>query len=81
MKKTILNLEGVQVLSRQQMKNVDGGEKCQTLSVTEEVFVDANGTAIGAFTCEIRCRPSFLGIGFGSWTYETVPCDQGVIVG
>jgi hypothetical protein len=52
----------------------DGGKKCETISRTDEIYGPYNGGVYAAHTCTIRCRPSFLGIGFGSWTTETIPC-------
>jgi hypothetical protein len=85
MTKSILNLEGVQVLSRSQQKNVNGGlaDKCQILQVLVGVPYENDGAGSGTYnggavspsTCKIRCRPSFLGIGLGSWEYSTGPCD------
>jgi len=78
MLKDILNLEGAQELSKNQQRAINGGgQKCQTLSVTNEIF-DSGPDSISPpqeQTCVIRCRPSFIGIGFGSWTTQTVGCS------
>jgi len=87
MVKNILNLEGVTVLTKQQQKMINGGQKCQ-------YFSDSNGNTLtfgnyendgpgtGTYNggmvanlCYVRCRPSFLGIGLGSWSdWEAAPC-------
>lgn len=70
MKKSILNLEGVEVLSKKQMRNVNGSEKCQfTSNAVPTPFLQA-GEAIAPCTITYHCRPSFLGIGLGSWGEE-----------
>lgn len=80
---SILNLKGVKVLSRNEQKNVNGGQKCVTLEVLEGVSYENDGPGTGTYnggvvsanTCIIQCRPSFLGIGFGSWSEpERMPC-------
>lgn len=77
MKNSILSLEGVEVLSKKQMKNVGGGlaqgggdiggERCETISMTNAVFYQA-GEAIAPCTLTYRCRPTILGVGVGSWS-------------
>jgi hypothetical protein len=71
MLKNILELEGAKELSKQQQKAVNGGKKCESVPLEMEALeVEA-----GIQTCAVRCRPSFLGIGFGSWSlWEDVPC-------
>jgi len=76
MLKDILELEDAQELSKNQQKAVNGGKKCQTLSVSNEIFEDGTDSPPMPQTCNIRCRPSFLGIGLGSWTYATVGCSN-----
>jgi|JI7StandDraft_1071085.scaffolds.fasta_scaffold185486_2 hypothetical protein len=76
MLKNIKKLEGVILLSKEQQRSINGGEKCETLSKKKELYINPDGpTYIGpgypACTCTSRCRPSFLGIGFGNWG-ETV---------
>jgi hypothetical protein len=71
MEKSILSLEGVEVLSKNQMRNVGGSQKCVSTSApTPTIFMQA-GEAIAPCTVTYKCRPSFLGIGFGSWSEET----------
>jgi hypothetical protein len=80
MKKTILNLEGVEVLSKKEMRRVDGGVKCK--SEPADGFYENDGAGSGTYNggavsgqCWVQCRPSFLGIGFGSWSEpELMPC-------
>ena len=63
MLKDILEFEGAQELSKKEQESVNGGEKCRSW-----------GTENWCFT---QCRPSFLGIGFGSWgpyEIENSPC-------
>ncbi|NHN26676.1 hypothetical protein FIA58_013405 [Flavobacterium jejuense] len=75
MKKSILNLEGVQVLTKKQMKMVDGGRRCSLDTSTEPQVLYSPGTTEGpnagelvpvAVTCAYTCRNTFLGIGVGS---------------
>ena len=77
MLKNILNLEGVALLSKEEQKNVNGGLKCVTLSYEEDITASGyvgNGYATGI--CTFKCRPSFLGIGFGSWgEVQSGPCN------
>lgn len=78
MKKSILGLEGVEVLSKKQMKTIDGGERCEMDYNTPPRVLYSPGTTQGpnagemvpvAETCRYTCRKTFLGIGVGS-TYE-----------
>jgi hypothetical protein len=70
MKKSILGLEGVEVLTRNQMKNLNGGgERCETISVSPSIFLQA-GEPIAPCTVTYRCRSTILGIGIGSWGEE-----------
>lgn len=81
----ILNEAGVEQLSKKQQQSVNGGQKCVTVK-KEEIFVVgatlSNGTINGgpsyySHTCVTQCRPSFLGIGFGSWSEPvTAGCGQ-----
>lgn len=74
MKKSILNLEGVQVLSKNEMKRVEGGRRC-TLDTTKEPQIlyspdTTEGPNAGelvpvAITCAYSCRDTFLGIAVG----------------
>lgn len=60
----ILELEGVQELSKNQQRSMNGGKKCRTIS--------------SDLSCFTSCRPSFLGIGLGSYgPYERTdgPCE------
>jgi hypothetical protein len=74
MKNSILSLEGVEVLSKKQMKNVGGGlaeaslggEKCEGISTIHTPYM-VDGQPISQCTITYRCRPSILGIGVGSW--------------
>ena len=77
MLKNILNLEGVSLLSKEEQKNVNGGEKCKTLTRTPETFSSGLvGEGYPSATCTFQCRPSFLGIGFGSWgEIQSGPCN------
>ena len=73
MLKNIQNLEGVSLLSKEEQKKVSGGEKCRTIEVRAEEFSEGLvGEGYSSHTCVYQCRPSFLGIGFGSWgeTFE-----------
>ncbi len=80
MLKNILNLEGAQELSKQQQKAVNGGQKCQSRPAGGlfENDGEGSGTYNGgnvANCCQVRCRPSFIGIGFGSCSaWEDAPC-------
>ncbi len=47
MKKTILNLEGVEVLSKKEMRRVDGGEKCK--SEPADGFYENDGAGSGTY--------------------------------
>ena len=79
MVKNILNLEGVTVLTKQQQKMVNGGKKCQSYQAEGLYENDGEGTGtynggMVANLCYVRCRPSFLGIGLGSWSeWEQMP--------
>lgn len=64
MLKEILELEGAQELSKNQQKAVNGGQKCETLHEPMSQFEIESGQEL----CMVRCRPSWLGIGFGSWS-------------
>lgn len=72
MLKDILNLEGAQELSKSQQKAVNGGEKCKYTPNVHDGIVNS----IDEPSCTKSCRPSFLGIGFGSWEVvaQEVPC-------
>lgn len=87
MVKNILNLEGVTVLTKQQQKMVNGGKKCQYMTdsagnIFQDGLYENDGTGTGTYNggavanqCYVRCRPSFLGIGLGSWSdWEAAPC-------
>ncbi|MGF1555623.1 hypothetical protein [Paucihalobacter sp.] len=62
----ILNLDGVVLLNKKQQQAVNGGKKCETIPNVPTQFEQD----FDIHTCMVRCRPSFLGIGFGSWTIE-----------
>tara|TARA_R110002051_G_scaffold107635_2_gene180525 strand:- start:151 stop:375 length:225 start_codon:yes stop_codon:yes gene_type:complete len=70
----ILNLDGAQELSKNQQKSVNGGKKCKTsvMRFEDDQFWEEAGQP----RCLLLCRPSFLGIGLGSWSIENtnVPC-------
>ena len=71
MLKRILELDGAQELSKDQQQSVNGGKKCRVLETTNTL--QSNGATLT--TCAIQCRPTFLGIGVGSWSeIEVVPC-------
>jgi hypothetical protein len=75
MLKDILESEGAQELSKSHQRAVNGGEKCRTLAISDEPYGPYNGGNYAPQTCTIQCRPSFLGIGFGSWGEpQDVPC-------
>jgi hypothetical protein len=71
----ILNLEGVTLLSKEQQKNVNGGLKITNVQCTGDL-IEYNGGVI-AEECTWDVRPSFLGIGFGSWESTSGPCPVG----
>lgn len=81
MLKNILNLEGVTLLTKEEQKRINGAEKCKTTSIKQEPYAGTDGTALigpgyPMCTCTYQCRPSFLGIGFGSWGEEfTAACN------
>ena len=75
MKKSILNLEGVEILSKTQMKSIDGGRRCSIDESIEPEILYSPGATAGpnagelvpvAITCAWKCRDTFLGIGVGS---------------
>ncbi|MCD8412183.1 bacteriocin [Tenacibaculum finnmarkense] len=76
MLKSILNLNGAQELSKNELKKIQGGRsKCRTLEVSDEIYGPYNGGVYAGQTCTIQCRPSFLRIGYGSWSdAHDVPC-------
>ncbi len=77
MLKNILEMEGAQELSKEQQRSVNGGQKCRTISVTNDTFTDNTLSPAMPQTCTIECRPSFLGIGFGSWGEpQTIGCSN-----
>jgi hypothetical protein len=72
MQNEILNLEGVQTLSKEQMKNVKGeGIRVRDIAGTGRLLPD------GRMECTWRWRNTFLGIGYGEWTYTSGACPEG----
>lgn len=63
----ILNLDGVVLLNKKQQQAVNGGEKCRSTPLVH----DGIENSINSSKCLYQCRPSFLGIGFGSWDAGT----------
>lgn len=75
MLRKILELDGIQELSKNQQKSVNGGKKCKEVPNMDN---DSGfWSEAGVEMCDVHCRPSFLGIGFGSWEVEEsmVPCS------
>ncbi|MGH1386370.1 hypothetical protein [Kordia sp.] len=72
MLKNLLNVAGVQQLSKSEQNAVNGGKKCEYLHEPMSPFEQEAGLSL----CMVRCRPSFLGIGTGSWSdwEHNVPC-------
>lgn len=72
MKKTILNLEGVEMLSKTEQKNITGGKLAvRNVKCTGNVITYNGG--VQAFECTWESREWFL----GSWTAQTGPCPVG----
>lgn len=73
MKKSILNLEGVQVLSRNEQKNVNGGKKNCERTGNEKDLTSYDGATnsyiVVSHVCEWKCTTTFLGINLGSETH------------
>lgn len=76
MKNSILNLEGVIVLSRNEKKNVNGGlasSKDCVLTGNEKDLTSydtSSGTyVVVSHVCEWKCKTKFLGITTGSETH------------
>jgi len=69
MQKSILNLEGVEILSKTQMKSIDGGgyltgHQCQGIEYREYV----NGQPVEStayFSCTYQYQRTFLGFDVG----------------
>ena len=69
MKNSILSLEGVEVLSKKQMKVVNGGKAAKDCNLTgNEQGVYSAGVLV-SWVCEWKCTSSFLGINLGSETH------------
>ncbi|UPQ79247.1 hypothetical protein M0M57_00040 [Flavobacterium azooxidireducens] len=67
MKKSILNLEGVTVLNKTELKKIEGsGRRNCTLTGNEQIIY-SGGEAVG-YSCEWTCTRTFLGIGIGEVT-------------
>lgn len=71
MKKPILNLEDVEVLSKIEMKKVDGGRRCSLNESIDSVVLYSPGTGAGelvpvAVTCTWTYIDKLLSIGVGS---------------
>jgi hypothetical protein len=77
MKNSILNLEGVQVLSRNEKKNVngglaEGGRNCVKTGVEKDLYgfdTYTNTYIVVSHVCEWKCKTKFLGITTGSETH------------
>ena len=79
MLQNILELEGAQPLSKNQQQAVKGGQKCRTISITDDIYGPYNGGQYAPQTITYQCRPSFLGIGLGSWgPVQTGPYSGGI---
>ncbi|OYU79183.1 MAG: hypothetical protein CFE23_15205 [Flavobacterium sp. BFFFF1] len=75
MLENIKNLEGVTLLSKEEQKSVNGGLKVRNVQCTGNI-IEYNGGAY-AFECTWDSRPSWIGIGFGSWEPQKGPCPVG----
>ncbi|MFY8188665.1 MAG: hypothetical protein ACOVLC_11990, partial [Flavobacterium sp.] len=58
------NSEGVEQLSRQQMKGVDGGRRCEMVPNSQQDVISAG--EVVAVVCTWNCRRTFLGFEVGS---------------
>lgn len=74
-----MNLEGVQVLTRAEQKNIIAAIKVRNVQCTGNIM-EYNG-GVQAFECTWEVRPTFLGIGVGSWEQTTGPCPVGAEFG
>ncbi|AWG24660.1 hypothetical protein [Flavobacterium kingsejongi] len=79
MLKDVLNLEGIQVLSKTQQKSINGGIRNCVGQIGSEHFIYQPGTTAGpnagelvpvAMKCYFTCEKSFLGITTGHTTIE-----------
>ena len=77
MKKSILNLEGVEILSKTQMKHVNGSGRRNCVLTGNEQFITNtirdNSTGLVedvpvSHMCEWKCDKTFLGIKIGTET-------------
>jgi hypothetical protein len=85
MKNSILNLEGVQVLSRNEQKNVNGGRGYLTnYQCTGNLYYNTTGAgdAPTAMECTAQYQPRFLGMDWGSpqdlAAGQVFPCPAGM---
>jgi hypothetical protein len=70
--KTIKNLEGVEILSKNEMRNVDGGGiRVRNIEGTGRLLQN------GSMECTWEVRSTFLGIGYGEWSSVTGNCPEG----
>lgn len=85
MKKTILNLEGVEVLSKIEMKNVNGKGYVTDHQCTGRFYSSVEGTGEGpvAYECTARYQRTFLGMDWGKpqelESGQVFPCPEGMI--
>lgn len=77
MKKNILNLEGVTVLTKEQQKMVNGGERCTPVGNHDfDWYIEPATSGSPAIVyCEWECRKTFLGIGVGQTYIKKAGCQ------
>jgi hypothetical protein len=81
MKKSILALEGVNVLSREQLKNVNGSSYVTGYQCTGNFYSNTSGGPATAYECTARYQRTFLGFNYGSSQElpgQVFPCPVGL---
>jgi hypothetical protein len=84
--KEILNSEGVEELSRQQMKSLDGGGYLTNYQCTGNLYYATTGAGDGptGFECTAQYQPTFLGSTWGIKpkelaSHQVFPCPAGMV--
>ena len=85
MKKSILNLEGVEVLSKKEMKNVNGQGYLTNYQCTGNLYYNTEGAGDGptGYECTASYQRTFLGMDWGSpqdlASGQVFPCPAGMM--
>lgn len=84
MKKSILSLEGVKMLSKKEQKNVNGGGYLTDYTCTGNLYYNTQGAgdAPVGYECTARYQRTFLGFDYGSSQElaagQVFPCPAGM---